>query len=98
MNGCCSSRFYRQARDLADKTTRRRIRRWRLNPESAAERPHLSGALNQYGGPSFFPKETVLRHCRDKVYSELAGLEADQLDPEQQIKSMKNMGESLAIN
>jgi hypothetical protein len=35
---------YRQARDLADKTTRRRIRRWGQNPESVGECPHLSGA------------------------------------------------------
>jgi hypothetical protein len=39
---------------------------------------HLSAAPNQDGGPSFFPKETVKRHCHDKVYSELAGLEAVQ--------------------
>jgi hypothetical protein len=35
---------YRQGRDLADKATRRRIRRWGLNPESVGECPHLSGA------------------------------------------------------
>jgi len=29
---------------LADKATRRRIRRWGQNPESVGERPHLSGA------------------------------------------------------
>jgi hypothetical protein len=35
---------YRQGRDVADKTTRCRIRRWGLNPESVGESPHLSGA------------------------------------------------------
>ena len=35
---------YRQGRDLAGKATRRRIRRWGLNPESVGECPHLSGA------------------------------------------------------
>jgi hypothetical protein len=39
-----NSRRYRQGRDLADKATRRRIRRWGRDLESAAERPHLSGA------------------------------------------------------
>ena len=39
-----NGRRYRQGRDVAGKATRRRIRRWGLNPESAAERPHLSGA------------------------------------------------------
>lgn len=34
---------YRQVRDLAGKTTRRRIRRWGQNPESVGESPHLSG-------------------------------------------------------
>jgi hypothetical protein len=35
---------YRQGRDLADKTTRRRIRRWGQSPESVGKSPHLSGA------------------------------------------------------
>ena len=39
-----NGRRYRQGRDLADKATRRRIRRLRLNLESVGERPHLSGA------------------------------------------------------
>jgi len=39
-----NGRRYRQARDLADKATRRRIRRWGQNPESAGNAPHLSGA------------------------------------------------------
>jgi hypothetical protein len=39
-----NGRRYRQGRDLADGATRRRIRRWDRLPESAAERPHLSGA------------------------------------------------------
>ena len=39
-----NGRRYRQGRELAGKTTRRRIRRWGQNPESVGERPHLSGA------------------------------------------------------
>ena len=39
-----NGRRYRQARDLADKATRRRIRRWGRIPESVGECPHLSGA------------------------------------------------------
>jgi hypothetical protein len=39
-----NGRRYRQGRDVADKTTRRQIRRWGQKPESADERPHLSGA------------------------------------------------------
>ena len=35
---------YRQGRDLAEKATRRRIRRWGRLPESAGKAPHLSGA------------------------------------------------------
>jgi len=35
---------YRQGRDVADKATRCRIRRWDRLPESAGKRPHLSGA------------------------------------------------------
>jgi hypothetical protein len=34
---------------------------WSRLPESAAERPHLSGAPHQDGRPSFFPKETAQR-------------------------------------
>ena len=39
-----NGRRYRQARELAGKTTRRRIRRWGHFPESAGNAPHLSGA------------------------------------------------------
>ena len=39
-----NGRRYRQGRELAGKATRRRIRRWELNPESVGESPHLSGA------------------------------------------------------
>lgn len=35
---------YRQVRDLADKATRRRIRRLSSFPESAGKAPHLSDA------------------------------------------------------
>jgi hypothetical protein len=35
---------YRQGRELADKATKRQIRRWGQNPESVGESPHLSGA------------------------------------------------------
>jgi hypothetical protein len=49
-----NGRRYRQGRDLADKTTRRRIRRWGRFPESAAERPHLSGATYQPGKAGLF--------------------------------------------
>lgn len=34
---------YRQARDLEEKTTRRRIRRWGRIPEGVGECPRLSG-------------------------------------------------------
>ncbi len=40
---------YRQARDLAEKAARRRIRRWGRSPESVGERPHLSGSIMQEG-------------------------------------------------
>jgi len=39
-----NGRRYRQGQDLADKATRRRIRRWSRLPESVGECPHLSGA------------------------------------------------------
>ena len=39
---------------------------------------HQSGAPHQDGGRSFFPKETPQRRWIDKVYSEMAGLEAVQ--------------------
>jgi hypothetical protein len=39
-----NGRRYRQGRELADKATRRRIRRWGRDPESVGESPHLSGA------------------------------------------------------
>jgi len=39
-----NGRRYRQGRELADKATRRRIRLLGPLTESAAERPHLSGA------------------------------------------------------
>ena len=39
-----NGRRYRQGRDLADKTIRRRIRRWGCDPESVGDSPHLSGA------------------------------------------------------
>jgi len=45
---------YRQGRDLADEATRRRIRRWGLNPESVGECPHLSGATYQPGKAGLF--------------------------------------------
>jgi len=35
---------YRQGRDVAGKTARRRIRHWGRFPESVGSRPHLSGA------------------------------------------------------
>jgi hypothetical protein len=35
---------YQQGRDLAGKTTRRRIRRWDPNPRKCSECRHLSGA------------------------------------------------------
>jgi len=49
----------------------------RKMPENGAE-SHLSGAPHQDGGRSFFPKETPQRRWIDKVYSEMAGLEAVQ--------------------
>jgi hypothetical protein len=39
-----NGRRYRQARELVNKTTRCRIRRWGRFPESVGECPHLSGA------------------------------------------------------
>jgi hypothetical protein len=46
---------YRQGRDLAGKTTRRRIRLLGLNRGSAAKGPHLSGARG-VGQPACLPK------------------------------------------
>ena len=45
--------------------------------QNAAESP-ASSAPHQHGGRSFFPKETPQRRWIDKVYSEMAGLEAVQ--------------------
>jgi hypothetical protein len=44
-SGPPNGRRYRQGRDLAEKATRCRIRRWGQNPESVGECPHLSDAL-----------------------------------------------------
>ena len=41
---CANGLRYRQGRELAEKATRRRIRRWGRFPESAGSAPHLSGA------------------------------------------------------
>jgi len=46
-------------------------------PQKRAE-SQPSGAPNQDGGPSFFPKETVKRPRHERVYSQSAGLEAVQ--------------------
>jgi hypothetical protein len=43
----CPAAVTGQAGYLADKATRCRVRRWCQNPESAAECPHLSGALGR---------------------------------------------------
>ncbi len=54
---------YRQGRELAGKTTRRRIRRWGQSPKSAANGPHLSGARGVGWfigrGCSLFPRAAI---------------------------------------
>ena len=69
---------YRQGRDLAEKSLSAEPAVWDRLPESAGKAPHLSSGPHQDGGPSFFPKETPQRRWIDKVYSEMAGLEAVQ--------------------
>ena len=60
---------YRQARELAEKATRRRNRFLGLNPTSVGESPHLSGARGV--SPRFlFEKVLMVRsQCR---YSHIA--------------------------
>ena len=61
-----NGRRYRQARELADKATRRRIRHLGLNPESVGECPHLSGArgVGQVLQDGFeFELDTFVNHC-----------------------------------
>lgn len=45
-SGLPNGKHYRQVRELAEKATRRRIRRWDRVPESVGEIPHLSGACD----------------------------------------------------
>jgi hypothetical protein len=69
-----------------DKASERKKTETRKMPENGDE-SHLSNAPNQDGDPSFFPKETVKRHHQDKVYSQLAGLEAVQSNGDARCRS-----------
>jgi hypothetical protein len=44
--------------ELADKTTRRRIRRLGRESQKCEQRPHLSGAPQKYHGAIIFPERT----------------------------------------